>query len=48
VAQPDFRQRLIELGTEARASTPEELGARLSADIDKWAVVIKQSGLEAR
>jgi putative tricarboxylic transport membrane protein len=48
VAQPDFRQRLIELGTEARASTPEELGARLSADIDKWAAVIKQAGIEAR
>jgi tripartite-type tricarboxylate transporter receptor subunit TctC len=48
VAQPDFRQRLIDLGTEARASTPEELGARLSADIDKWAAVIKQAGIEAR
>jgi tripartite-type tricarboxylate transporter receptor subunit TctC len=48
VAQPDFRQRLIELGTEARASTPEELGARLAADIDKWAAVIKQAGIEAR
>src|SRR5262247_1389248 len=48
VAQPDFRQRLIELGTEARSSTPEELGARLSADIDKWAAVIKQAGIEAR
>jgi tripartite-type tricarboxylate transporter receptor subunit TctC len=48
VAQPEFRQRLIELGTEARASTSEELGARLSADIDKWAAVIKQAGIEAR
>ena len=48
VAQPDFRQRLIELGTEARASTPEELGARLAADIDKWAAVIKQAGIEVR
>jgi putative tricarboxylic transport membrane protein len=48
LAQPDFRQRLIELGTEARASTPEDLGARLSADIDKWAAVIKQAGIEAR
>lgn len=48
VAQPDFRQRLIELGTEARASTPEDLGARLSADIDKWAAVIKQAGIEPK
>jgi tripartite-type tricarboxylate transporter receptor subunit TctC len=48
VALPDFRQRLVDLGTEAKASTPEELGARLSADIDKWAAVIKQAGLEPR
>ena len=48
VAMPDFRQRLLDLGTEARASTPAELGARLSADIDKWAAVIKQAGLEPR
>jgi tripartite-type tricarboxylate transporter receptor subunit TctC len=48
VAQPDFRQRLLELGTEARASTPQELGARLSADIEKWAAVIKQAGIEPK
>jgi tripartite-type tricarboxylate transporter receptor subunit TctC len=48
VAQPDFRQRLLELGTEARASTPDELGARLSSDIEKWAAVIKQAGIETR
>src|SRR5262247_2611568 len=48
VAMPDFRQRLLDLGTEARASTPEELGARLSADIGKWAAVVKQAGLEPR
>ncbi|HKA80652.1 MAG TPA: tripartite tricarboxylate transporter substrate-binding protein [Xanthobacteraceae bacterium] len=48
VAMPDFRQRLLDLGTEARASTAEELGARLSADIGKWAAVVKQAGLEPR
>jgi tripartite-type tricarboxylate transporter receptor subunit TctC len=48
VAMPDFRQRLIVLGTEAKASTPAELGARLATDIDKWAAVIKQAGIEPR
>jgi tripartite-type tricarboxylate transporter receptor subunit TctC len=48
VAMPDFKQRLLDLGTEARASTPAELGARLSADIDKWAAVVKQAGLDPR
>jgi putative tricarboxylic transport membrane protein len=48
VAMPDFRRRLIDLGTEAKASTPAELGARLATDIDKWAAVIKQAGIEPR
>jgi tripartite-type tricarboxylate transporter receptor subunit TctC len=48
VAMPDFRQRLIDLGTEAKASTPAELGARLATDIDKWALVIKRAGIEPR
>jgi tripartite-type tricarboxylate transporter receptor subunit TctC len=48
VAMPDFKQRLLDLGTEARASTPAELGARLASDIDKWAAVVKQAGLEPR
>src|SRR5262245_64620491 len=45
VAMPDFRQRLIDLGTEAKGGTPVELGARLSDDIGKWAAVVKQAGL---
>jgi tripartite-type tricarboxylate transporter receptor subunit TctC len=48
VAMPDFQQRLIDLGTEAKASTEAELGARLAADIDKWAAVVKAAGLEPR
>jgi tripartite-type tricarboxylate transporter receptor subunit TctC len=48
VALADFRQRLIELGAEAKVSTPEELGARLAADIEMWAAVIKQAGIEPR
>ena len=45
LAAPDVRQRFLELGVEARASTPEEMGARLKADIDKWARVIERAGL---
>jgi tripartite-type tricarboxylate transporter receptor subunit TctC len=45
---PDVRQRLIDLGTEPRASTPAELGARLKSDIVFWADVIKKAGLEPK
>jgi tripartite-type tricarboxylate transporter receptor subunit TctC len=46
MAMPDVRQRLIELGAEPRASSPDELGARLRSDIAFWADVIKKAGLE--
>jgi tripartite-type tricarboxylate transporter receptor subunit TctC len=33
---PDLKQRFLELGVEAKASSPEEMAARLRADIEKW------------
>jgi len=43
-----FRKRILELGSEARSSSPEELQARLLADIAKWAAVIRAAGIEPR
>ena len=34
-----------ELGTEARSCAPPELWTRFKADIEMWAVVIKQAGI---
>ncbi len=45
---PDVQQRLLQLGTEARGSTPEEMGAILQRDIAKWAAVIKQAGIQTQ
>ena len=45
VAIPEVKQRYAELGIEAKASTPEELKARLEADIAKWAAVIERAGI---
>ncbi len=45
VDSPEFKARMRELGTEARSSTPQELGTRLKADIEKWAIVVKQAGI---
>lgn len=46
LALPDVKQRMLDLGIEARASTPEELRARLEADIAKWDEVITKAGIE--
>ncbi len=44
--QPDVRKRLLELGTEPRASTPAEMAAVFRTDTGKWAQVIKQAGIK--
>ena len=40
------KQRLLELGIEAKASTPQEISARLKSDIDKWRKVIEKAGIQ--
>jgi tripartite-type tricarboxylate transporter receptor subunit TctC len=46
LADADVKKRLIELGIEARASTPQEISARLKSDIDKWRQVIEKAGIQ--
>jgi tripartite-type tricarboxylate transporter receptor subunit TctC len=46
LADPDVRKRLIELGIEAKASSPEDIAARLKSDIDKWRQVIENAGIQ--
>jgi tripartite-type tricarboxylate transporter receptor subunit TctC len=46
LAKPDVKQRMLDLGVEARASTPDELRARLQTDIVKWGEVIAKAGIE--
>jgi tripartite-type tricarboxylate transporter receptor subunit TctC len=43
---PDVKQRMLDLGVEARASTPDELRTRLQSDIAKWGDVIAKAGIE--
>ena len=42
---PELKKRALELGIEAKASSPEEILARLKGDIDKWAKVIDRAGI---
>jgi tripartite-type tricarboxylate transporter receptor subunit TctC len=45
LAEPEVKKRLLELGIAAKASTPEDISARLKADIDKWRDVIEKAGI---
>ena len=44
---PDVRERLLADGAEPVGNTPEEFGAFIKAEIDKWGRVIKAAGLRA-
>jgi tripartite-type tricarboxylate transporter receptor subunit TctC len=45
---PDVQERAMQFGLDARGTTPEEMQARMRADIAKWAAVIEKAGLEKR
>lgn len=47
LGDPEVKQRLLEAGAEAAPSTPEQFGAQLRAEIDKWARVIQAAGIQA-
>jgi tripartite-type tricarboxylate transporter receptor subunit TctC len=46
LADSDVKKRLLELGIEAKAGTPEALADRLRSDIDKWQKVIEKAGIQ--
>jgi tripartite-type tricarboxylate transporter receptor subunit TctC len=48
LAQPDVKRRLLEMGIEARPSTPDELMALFKADVKKWDAVIVKAGIEKK
>jgi putative tricarboxylic transport membrane protein len=43
LADPALKKRALDLGIDARASTPAELDARLRSDIAKWGTVIAKA-----
>jgi tripartite-type tricarboxylate transporter receptor subunit TctC len=46
LADADVKKRLLELGIEAKAGTPEALANRVRSDIDKWQKVIEKAGIQ--
>jgi tripartite-type tricarboxylate transporter receptor subunit TctC len=47
VSRPDLRDKLVELGVDIVASTPEEFTAYLRSEIVRYARVIKEAGIKA-
>jgi tripartite-type tricarboxylate transporter receptor subunit TctC len=46
--RPDIKERLVQLGIDTIASSPEALRSYLTEEINKWAKVIKAAGIQAR
>jgi tripartite-type tricarboxylate transporter receptor subunit TctC len=47
LAQPDTNERLAALGYDVVASTPQEFAARIAAEIEMWAKVIRAANIKA-
>jgi tripartite-type tricarboxylate transporter receptor subunit TctC len=48
LSDPDVKKKALELGIEAKGSTPQEIQDRLKADIVKWGKVIADAKIEKR
>ena len=47
VASPDLIARFSGLGLDPHPGTPDEMGAYLKSEIDKWGKVIRAAGVKA-
>jgi tripartite-type tricarboxylate transporter receptor subunit TctC len=43
LADPDLKKRALDLGVDAKGSTPAELDALMRSDIQKWGKVIENA-----
>jgi tripartite-type tricarboxylate transporter receptor subunit TctC len=46
LAEPEVKKRLIELGGEPLITTPEDFGAMIAAETEKWEKVVKFAGIK--
>ncbi|MBI4273113.1 MAG: tripartite tricarboxylate transporter substrate binding protein [Rhizobiales bacterium] len=48
LADSEIKKKALDLGIEAKASTPDEIHGRLKSDIAKWTAVIEKAGIQKR
>jgi tripartite-type tricarboxylate transporter receptor subunit TctC len=46
IADPKIRERLVALGSEPRAMTPDEFGTFIAGEIAKWRKVIEFAAIK--
>jgi len=42
---PDVRERVVSTGAEVVGNTPEQFAAEIKAEVEKWAKVVRESGI---
>jgi tripartite-type tricarboxylate transporter receptor subunit TctC len=45
--RPETEEALLKLGLEAWTSTPEDFGAYIKSEYDKWGRIIREAGITA-
>lgn len=43
---PDIRERMTQIGFDVVAGTPEEFGAFMKAEVERWTQVVKRGGIQ--
>lgn len=43
--RPDSREKMLNLGTDVVASTPEQFAAKIRSEVAKWGKIIKEAGI---
>jgi tripartite-type tricarboxylate transporter receptor subunit TctC len=46
IGRPDFRERLVRDGIEPVGNSPEAFAAQISADLERWAKVVRAAGVK--
>jgi tripartite-type tricarboxylate transporter receptor subunit TctC len=46
--KPEIKARMADIAVEVAPSTPEQLGAMMRADAEKWGKIIRELGVSAQ